>query len=68
MAYSKSLETRNPPVAKFLSRITLEPAVVNQWILEIGRDKKDPRAVAGIATPAPFGHTGGRTRFRRYRE
>ena len=46
VAYSKSLETRNPPVAKFLSRITLDPAVVNQWILEIGRDKKDPRDVA----------------------
>ena len=46
VAYSKSLETRNPPVAGFLSRITLDPAVVNQWILEIGRDKKDPRDVA----------------------
>ena len=33
-------------VAKFLSRIELDPAVVNQWILEIGRDKKDPQDVA----------------------
>ncbi len=46
VAYSKSLETRNPPVARFLSRIALDPAVVNQWILEIGRDKLDPRDVA----------------------
>ena len=46
VAYSKSLETRNPPVAKFLSQIKLDPAVVNQWILEIGRDKMDPRDVA----------------------
>ena len=46
VAYSKSLETRNPPVAKFLSQITLDPAVVNQWILQIGRDKMDPRDVA----------------------
>lgn len=46
VAYSKSLETRNPPVAKFLSQIELDPAVVNQWILTIGRDKMDPRDVA----------------------
>ena len=46
VAYSKSLETRNPPVAKFLSQIALDPAVVNQWILKIGRDKMDPRDVA----------------------
>ena len=46
VAYSRSLETRNPPVAKFLSQIKLDPAVVNQWILEIGRDKMDPRDVA----------------------
>ncbi len=46
VAYSKSLETRNPPVAKFLSQIELDPDVVNQWILQIGRDKMDPRDVA----------------------
>ena len=46
MAYSKSLETRNPPVAKFLSQMQLDPAVVNGWILKIGRDKLDPRDVA----------------------
>ena len=46
VAYSKSLEQRNPPVAKFLSQIKLDPAAVNQWILQIGRDKEDPRDVA----------------------
>lgn len=46
VSYSKSLEQRNPPAAKFLSQIKLDPAVVNQWILEIGRDEKDPQDVA----------------------
>ncbi|WP_170477084.1 ABC transporter substrate-binding protein [Ruegeria arenilitoris] len=46
VAYSKSLEERNPPVAKFLSQMQLDPAVVNQWILQIGRDEEDPRDVA----------------------
>lgn len=46
VAYSKSLEERNPPVAKFLSQMQLDPAVVNDWILQIGRDKLDPRDVA----------------------
>ena len=46
VAYSKSLEERNPPVAKFLSQIKLDPATVNQWILQIGRDELDPQDVA----------------------
>ena len=46
VAYSKSLETRNPRVARFPSQIALDPAVVNQWILKIGRDKLDPHDVA----------------------
>lgn len=46
VAYSKSLETRNPAAAKFLSQIQLDPDVVNQWILKMGRDKLDPRDVA----------------------
>ena len=46
VAYSKSLEQRNPPVAKFLSQIKFDPATVNQWILQIGRDKEDPRDVS----------------------
>ena len=46
VAYSKSLEQRNPAAAKFLSRIKLDPAVVNDWILKIVRDKEDPQDVA----------------------
>lgn len=46
VAYSKSLEERNPPVAKFLSQIKLDAAMVNGWILQIGRDELDPRDVA----------------------
>ena len=46
VAYSKSLEERNPAAAKFLSNMQLDPAVVNQWILLIGRDKQDPQDVA----------------------
>ena len=46
VAYSKSLEQRNPAAAKFLSQIQLDPAVVNAWILQIGRDKEDPQDVA----------------------
>lgn len=46
VAYSKSLEERNPAAAKFLSQMKLDPAVVNDWILKIGRDKEDPRDVA----------------------
>jgi len=46
VTYSKSLETRNPAAAKFLSQIKLDPAVINEWILKIGRDKMDPRDVA----------------------
>lgn len=46
VAYSKSLDQRNPAAAKFLRQIELDPAVVNQWILQIGRDEQDPRDVA----------------------
>ena len=46
VSYSKSLEERNPAAAKFLSQIKLDPAVVNQWILQIGRDEMDPVDVA----------------------
>ncbi|SPH18277.1 Glycine betaine-binding protein OpuAC [Defluviimonas aquaemixtae] len=46
VAYSKTLEKRNPPVAKFLSQMQLDPDVVNEWILKIGRDGMDPRDVA----------------------
>jgi len=46
VAYSKSLEQRNPPVAKFLSQLAMDPDTINQWILQIGRDKMDPIDVA----------------------
>lgn len=46
VAYSKTLEQRNPEVARFLSQMQLDPDVVNDWILLIGRDKLDPRDVA----------------------
>jgi len=46
VSYSKSLEQRNPAAAKFLSQIQLDPAVVNDWILKIGRDEMDPQDVA----------------------
>ncbi len=46
VAYSKSLESRTPAVAKFLSKIKLDPSVVNEWILAIGRDGEDPQDVA----------------------
>lgn len=46
VAYSLTLEERNPPVARFLSQMQLDPDVVNQWILQIGRDEMDPVDVA----------------------
>ncbi len=46
VAHSRSLEQRNPAAAKFLRNIKLDPAVVNGWILRIGRDKEDAQDVA----------------------
>lgn len=46
VAYSLTLEERNPPVARFLSQMQLDPDTVNQWILQIGRDELDPVDVA----------------------
>lgn len=46
VSYSKSLEQRNPAAAKFLSQVQFDPAVVNDWILKIGRDELDPQDVA----------------------
>lgn len=44
--FSKSLETRNPAVACFLSNMTLDPDTVNEWILKLGREKMDPEDMA----------------------
>lgn len=46
VSYSKSLEQRNPAAAKFLANVQFDPAVVNEWILKIGRDEMDPQDVA----------------------
>ncbi|MBX2839759.1 MAG: glycine/betaine ABC transporter substrate-binding protein [Gammaproteobacteria bacterium] len=46
VAYSKSLEDRNPAAAKFLSQVQLDPDTINSWILSIGRDGEDPADVA----------------------
>ncbi|MBO6919573.1 MAG: hypothetical protein JJ858_14170 [Rhizobiaceae bacterium] len=46
VAYSKTLETRNPAVAKMLSNIKLDPSAINAWILSINGDGLDPRDVA----------------------
>ncbi len=46
VSYSKSLESRNPAAAKFLSQVQLDPATINSWILSIRRDGEDPADVA----------------------
>jgi len=46
VAFSKSLEERNPAAAKFLKQVQFDPSVVNGWILKIGRDEMDPQDVA----------------------
>lgn len=45
-SFSKSLEQRAPKTACFLKNMVLEPDMVNQWILKIGRDKVDPQDMA----------------------
>ncbi len=45
-SFSKSLETRAPKSACFLKNMSVEPATVNGWILQIGRDKEDPQDMA----------------------
>lgn len=46
IGHSKSLESRNPAVAKLLTNMKLDPATVNDWILKIGRDEQNPQDVA----------------------
>ncbi|MBL0373338.1 hypothetical protein JJB09_14970 [Rhizobium sp. KVB221] len=46
IAYSAALEQRSPDIAKFLSKVAIEPADVSGWIKDISVDKKDPQAVA----------------------
>lgn len=46
IAYSKSLEERNPAAAKMLSNIQLDPDTINGWILQIKEEGEDPADVA----------------------
>ena len=46
VGYSKSLETRNPAVAKFLRQVKFDPKVVNEWIRKLDQDKMDPNDFA----------------------
>jgi glycine betaine/proline transport system substrate-binding protein len=46
VARSKALDERAPRIGKFLEQITLTPEMVNEWILAIDQEKKDPLEVA----------------------
>jgi len=46
VAYSRSLEERNPAVAGMLSRVQLDPDTINNWILQIEVEGEDPADVA----------------------
>lgn len=46
VGYSKSLETRTPSVAQFLSKINLDTETVNNWTHEVIVKKRDSQEVA----------------------
>ncbi|MEM7731725.1 MAG: glycine betaine ABC transporter substrate-binding protein [Pseudomonadota bacterium] len=46
VAFSKSLEERNPAVAKMLSNVQFTGDEINGWIVEMFDNKRDPREVA----------------------
>lgn len=46
VAHSKSLEKRNPPVARMLSNVQFTGDEVNLWIVEMFENKRDPQVVA----------------------
>jgi glycine betaine/proline transport system substrate-binding protein len=46
VAYSKSLTERAPKVAQFLKQVSFDPDVVNQWILQVGQEKRPPDVMA----------------------
>lgn len=46
IAYSLSLEERNPAVAQMLSQVQLDPNTINGWILKIKEEGEDPADVA----------------------
>jgi glycine betaine/proline transport system substrate-binding protein len=45
VAYSRSLERRNPQAAKFLSNIKLDTAMVSEWTRQVIVEKKEPSDV-----------------------
>ena len=46
VARSKALDERAPKIGKFLEQISMTPDMVNQWILAIDQQKRDPLEVA----------------------
>lgn len=46
VAFSKSLYERNPAVANMLKRVKFTGDEINQWIVEMFENKRDPREVA----------------------
>ena len=46
IGFSKSLETRNPPVADMLSNVQFTGDEINGWIVEMFENKRDPQIVA----------------------
>jgi glycine betaine/proline transport system substrate-binding protein len=46
VARSKALDERAPKIGKFLEQISFTPDMVNEWILAIDQEKKDPLEVA----------------------
>ncbi|WP_299367709.1 glycine betaine ABC transporter substrate-binding protein [uncultured Tateyamaria sp.] len=46
VAYSASLEERNPAAAKMLSNVQFTGDEINGWIVEMFENKRDPREVA----------------------
>lgn len=46
IGYSKSLDDRNPAVAKMLSNVQFTGDEINEWIVEMFENKRDPQIVA----------------------
>lgn len=46
VAYSRSLEQRDPKIARFLSQVVFDVNTVGKWIREVSEEKKDPIQVA----------------------
>ena len=46
VGYARSLTERIPQVAQFLKQVAFDPEAVNDWIYQIGQEKRDPDEVA----------------------